>query len=69
VSSGSSVFDRALDEAHESCFAVFELCEYGQVMQLAFGEAVRPFSEDLARKYFRDIVLGLEYRELCFDSF
>lgn len=48
---------------------MFELCEYGQVMQLAFGEAVRPFSEDLARKYFRDIVLGLEYRELCFDSF
>ncbi|KAI9006955.1 hypothetical protein DFJ74DRAFT_773563 [Hyaloraphidium curvatum] len=52
-----------MDDAREdNLYMVFELCEYGQVMRLNFGgEPVRPFSEELARKYFRDIVLGLEY--------
>jgi len=42
---------------------VFELCEYGQVMKVSACDVVRPFTEKLARRYFRDILLGLEYRK------
>ncbi|KAJ3220100.1 hypothetical protein HDU67_006856 [Dinochytrium kinnereticum] len=40
---------------------VFELCEYGPVMNIRSDEVVRPFEESLARKYFRDMILGIEY--------
>ncbi|KXS19935.1 kinase-like protein [Gonapodya prolifera JEL478] len=51
-----------LDDARDdSLYMVFELCEYGAVMKIQLGEPVRPFTEELARKYFRDILLGLEF--------
>ncbi|KAI8906865.1 kinase-like domain-containing protein [Gorgonomyces haynaldii] len=51
-----------LDDASEDeLYMFFELCEYGPVMNPQPGEQVRPFSEPLARQYFRDTVLGLEY--------
>ncbi|TPX36598.1 hypothetical protein SmJEL517_g01298 [Synchytrium microbalum] len=51
-----------LDDASEdNLYMIFELCEYGPVMKIVPGELVRPFSEDMARKYFRDVVMGLEY--------
>jgi hypothetical protein len=31
-------------------------------MHVRLNELVRPFAEDLARTFFRDIVLGLEFR-------
>lgn len=39
---------------------VFELLERGEVMQVP-GDP--PMSESKARSYFRDILLGLEYRK------
>lgn len=50
-------------------YLVFELCEYGPIMQVLINEPVRPFSEILARTHFRDVVLGLEYRIFLFLLF
>ena len=43
---------------------VFDLSERGQVMSIVSGSPVQPFPEWKARKYFRDVVLGLEYCNL-----
>ncbi|RKO88477.1 hypothetical protein BDK51DRAFT_51544 [Blyttiomyces helicus] len=51
-----------LDDAKEdSLYMIFELCEYGSVMKIDIHKSVHPFSESIARSYFRDVVLGLEY--------
>ncbi|KAI8895702.1 kinase-like domain-containing protein [Globomyces pollinis-pini] len=49
------------DKNEDNLYLFFELCEKGPVMQLVVGSIVPSFSEDLARQYFRDIVLGLEF--------
>ncbi|KAI8905722.1 kinase-like domain-containing protein [Powellomyces hirtus] len=49
------------DGKEDNLYMIFELCEYGPVMKLQVRESVNPLSEDLARQYFRDVVLGLEY--------
>jgi serine/threonine protein kinase len=45
----------------EYLLLVFELCEYGSIMEVRLNERTAPFSEDSARKYFRDVILGLEF--------
>jgi hypothetical protein len=32
-------------------------------MNIRTNEEVRPYNEEIARKYFRDILLGIEYRK------
>ncbi|TPX39716.1 hypothetical protein SeMB42_g06278 [Synchytrium endobioticum] len=49
------------DLSEDNLYMIFELCEYGPVMKILPGQVVRSFSEDMARKYFTDVVLGLEY--------
>ncbi|KAJ3162447.1 Calcium/calmodulin-dependent protein kinase kinase 1 [Geranomyces michiganensis] len=49
------------DGKEDNLYMIFELCEYGPVMKLHMKDSVNPFSEELARHYFRDVVLGLEY--------
>ncbi|KAI8594050.1 hypothetical protein BDZ88DRAFT_402424 [Geranomyces variabilis] len=49
------------DGKEDNLYMIFELCEYGPVMKLHMRDNVNPLSEDLARHYFRDVVLGLEY--------
>ncbi|XP_059406650.1 calcium/calmodulin-dependent protein kinase kinase 1-like isoform X2 [Carassius carassius] len=46
------------DPAEDSLHMVFELMQKGPVMEVPSDS---PFSEDQARHYFRDIVLGIEY--------
>lgn len=46
------------DPAEDNLHMVFELMQKGPVMEVPTD---RPFSEDQARHYFRDIVLGIEY--------
>ncbi|ORZ41347.1 kinase-like domain-containing protein [Catenaria anguillulae PL171] len=48
------------DEDEDNLYMVFELCAR-PIMSLTMGERVEPFPEDQAWKYFRDVVLGLEY--------
>lgn len=47
--------------------AVSDLCEYGSIMKIKLHQRIPCFEEALARCYFRDVVLGLEYR-MCFIS-
>ncbi|KAI9003659.1 kinase-like domain-containing protein [Gaertneriomyces semiglobifer] len=49
------------DEKEDSLYMIFELCEYGPIMHLPVRGSVRPMEEPVARQYFRDAVLGLEY--------
>jgi len=51
-----------LDDAREdNIYMVFELCEKGKVMDIQVNKKTEPFTEEKARKYFREVVLGLEY--------
>lgn len=59
------VDDSTQDEIYlcnRDVIVVFELCEYGAVMNITPGCPIKPLSEALALKYFRDILLGVEYR-------
>jgi hypothetical protein len=40
---------------------VFELCAYGPIIRLEMNREVAAYPEDLSRKLFIDIFLGLEY--------
>lgn len=46
------------DPAEDNLYMVFDLLRKGAVMEVPSD---KPFSEDQARLYFRDIVLGIEY--------
>ncbi|NXW42159.1 KKCC1 kinase, partial [Nyctiprogne leucopyga] len=46
------------DPAEDNLYMVFDLLRKGPVMEVPSDQ---PFSEDQARLYFRDIVLGIEY--------
>ncbi|CAG8520286.1 7035_t:CDS:10 [Paraglomus occultum] len=51
-----------LDDANgDSLYMVFELCEKGVLMNVNILKKAKPFPEDKARSYFRDIILGVEY--------
>ncbi|KAJ3298531.1 hypothetical protein HK104_010586 [Borealophlyctis nickersoniae] len=49
------------DGKEDNLYMIFELCEYGPIMHISPTETVAPIPEARARKYFRDVVLGLEY--------
>ncbi|KAI8611179.1 kinase-like domain-containing protein [Chytriomyces sp. MP71] len=49
------------DEKEDNLYMFFELCERGPVMTIKVNEPRRPYSEELARRYFRDLLLGIEY--------
>lgn len=52
------------DQKYDTLYMVFDLCEYGSVMHLPpLNSTVtyQCFSEPMARRYFRDIVMGLKY--------
>ncbi|XP_070204755.1 calcium/calmodulin-dependent protein kinase kinase 1-like isoform X2 [Littorina saxatilis] len=46
------------DPEEDNLYLVFELVEKGEVMEVPCST---PFDEDLARRYFRDIIAGIEY--------
>lgn len=48
------------DPAKDHLYMVFELLERGQVLEVPTD---RPLDEEQAWTYFRDVVLGIEYRE------
>lgn len=49
------------DTAEDNIYMIFELCEFGPIMQVKVGETVAPYNEDMARSILRDVLLGLEY--------
>ncbi|KAJ3244021.1 hypothetical protein HK104_008083 [Borealophlyctis nickersoniae] len=49
------------DPDQDSLYMVFELCEKGAIMDIAMDKTTTPLSEEQARNYFRQMVLGIEY--------
>ena len=57
-----------LDSPEEdSLYMVLELCRKGVVMKIGINEATDPYEEELCRLWFRDLILGIEYRRLWFS--
>lgn len=52
------------DPDEDPLYIVLEMCRKGVVMKIGLGEQARPYSEDTCRTWFRDLILGIEYREL-----
>lgn len=42
---------------------VFEMAHKGVLMDVEAGGTVTPYSEEMARHFFRDMILGIEYRK------
>ncbi|KAJ3314871.1 hypothetical protein HDV04_005292 [Boothiomyces sp. JEL0838] len=49
------------DPKQDSLFMVFELCEKGAVMDVSMDKSVKPLDIKVARKYFQQLILGIEY--------
>ncbi|XP_049824386.1 calcium/calmodulin-dependent protein kinase kinase 2 isoform X2 [Aethina tumida] len=53
------------DPVEDHLYLVFELLEGGQVLEVPTD---KPLEEEQARQYFRDVVLGIEYRKPLTES-
>ncbi|KAJ3204563.1 hypothetical protein HDU82_005758 [Entophlyctis luteolus] len=52
------------DQNEDNLYMFFELCEYGPIMNIKMHERVRPFSENVARHYFRVHKNRIVHRDL-----
>ena len=50
------------DPTEDSLYMVLEMCKKGVVMKVGLGESADPYDMEKTRCWFRDMVLGLEYR-------
>ncbi|KAI8831336.1 kinase-like domain-containing protein [Chytriomyces cf. hyalinus JEL632] len=57
----NALFEVLNDENEDNVYLFFELCELGPVMRIVVNQVVRPFSEEIARTYFRDVLSGMEF--------
>ncbi|KAK0843807.1 hypothetical protein LTR03_008466 [Friedmanniomyces endolithicus] len=49
------------DPQEDSLYMVLEMCKKGVVMQVGLDERADPYSDQLCRTWFRDMILGIEY--------
>lgn len=49
------------DPEDDSLYMVLELCSKGVLMQVGIGEKVTPHSKEKCRRWFRDLVMAIEY--------
>jgi calcium/calmodulin-dependent protein kinase kinase 2 len=50
------------DPSEDSLYMVMEMCKKGVVMKVGLEERAEPYDMDRCRLWFRDMILGLEYR-------
>jgi [calcium/calmodulin-dependent protein kinase] kinase len=50
------------DPEEDSLYMVMEMCKKGVVMQVGLEERADPYDEEQCRCWFRDMILGIEYR-------
>lgn len=55
------------DPEEDSLYMVLEMCKNGVVMKIGLGQRAEPYNAENCRFWFRDMILGIEYREfsLC----
>jgi serine/threonine protein kinase len=51
------------DPEQDTLFMVLEMCKKGVVMHVGLGESATPYPEETCRYWFRDLILGIEYRK------
>lgn len=51
------------DPEDDSLYMVLEMCKKGVVMKVGLDESAEPYPEETCRHWFRDLILGIEYRE------
>jgi len=52
------------DPDEDSLYMVMDMCKKGVVMKVGLGQDASPYEEETCRYWFRDLILGIEYR-LC----
>lgn len=51
------------DPEEDSLYMVLEMCKKGVAMKVGLDDHADPYSDDICRSYFRDLVLAIEYRK------
>jgi [calcium/calmodulin-dependent protein kinase] kinase len=51
------------DPEEDSLYVVLEMCKKGVIMKVGLENQATPYSEDSCKTWFRDLILGIEYRE------
>jgi [calcium/calmodulin-dependent protein kinase] kinase len=52
------------DPEEDSLYMVLEMCKKGVVMKVGLNEKADPYDVESCRCWFRDLILGIEYRTL-----
>ncbi|GAA5795642.1 kinase-like domain-containing protein [Helicostylum pulchrum] len=55
------LFEVLDDPSGDSLYMVFEMMHKGVLMEIEVDQVAKPFSEDVARRYFKEMMLGIEY--------
>ena len=50
------------DPEEDSLYMVLEMCKKGVIMKVGLGEKADPYDVESCRCWFRDLILGIEYR-------
>lgn len=58
-----SLFEVLDDPDEDSLYMVLEMCKKGVIMKVGLGERADPYDSESCRCWFRDLILGIEYRE------
>lgn len=51
------------DPDEDSLYMVLEMCKKGVVMKVGLDEKADPYDPEVCRCWFRDLILGIEYRK------
>lgn len=51
------------DPEEDSLYMVLEMCKKGVVMKVGLNEKADPYDCEKCRHWFRDMILGIEYRK------
>lgn len=50
------------DPEEDSLYMVMDMCKKGVIMSVGLDKCADPYSDESCRYWFRDLVLGIEYR-------
>lgn len=51
------------DPQEDSLYMVLEMCKKGVIMKVGLGERADPYDNESCRYWFRDMILGIEFRK------
>lgn len=57
-----SLYEVLDDPDEDSLYMVLEMCKKGVVMKVGLGDTADPYDSERCRHWFRDLILGIEYR-------